>query len=238
MCFRSCAGLVRSLLAITAEAPDAATQAAQFISAFTAQYGDTHPAWVATGWREAAAAAHAEFKFLFVYLHSPEHESTEAYVRAVLCNPEVVAYANSHFVCWGGNVQQPDAFNLAGRLNVSTYPCVALLAFSGTRTKLVAAAQGSVQPQQLLSVLRRAVDEQEVMLTAERLEQEERVSWWLVGVVGTTHQRVQEGHALVVAAVVAAETAARQVFKMKHHACGLLAVNKKQPTSCIPLRSC
>jgi FAS-associated factor 2 len=170
------AGLVRSLTAIAAEAPDAATQAEQFIAAFTAQYGDTHPAWVATSWREAAAAAHAEFKFLLVYLHSPEHENTEAYVRNVLCSPEVVEYANSHFVSWAGNVQRPDAFNLAGRLNVSTYPCVALLAFSGTRTKLVVAAQGNVQPQQLLAALRRAVEEQEVMLTAERLEQEERVS--------------------------------------------------------------
>lgn len=170
------AGLVRSLLAITAEPPDAATQAAQFISAFTAQHGDTHPAWLAVSWREAAAAAHADFKFLFVYLHSPEHENTDAYVRSVLTNSEVVEYVNSHFVSWGGNVQQPDAFSLAGRLNVSTYPCVALLAFSGSRTQLVAAAQGAVQPGQLLAALRRAVDEQEVMLTAERLEQEERVS--------------------------------------------------------------
>lgn len=162
-------------MAIAAEAPDATTQAAQFVSAFTAQYGDTHPAWLASSWRDAAAAAHGEFKFLFVYLHSPEHQDTDAYVRSVLCNPEVVEYVNSHFVCWGGNVQQPDAFNLAGRLNVSTYPCVALLAFSGSRTKLVAAAQGKVSPQQLLAALRRAVDEQEVMLTAERLEREERV---------------------------------------------------------------
>lgn len=178
MCCAMCCttGLVHSLLAITAEPPAAAAQAAEFIAAFTAQYGDTHPAWVATSWREAATAAHADFKFLFVYLHAPEHEDTDTYVRNTLCSPEVVAYVNSHFVSWGGNVQQPDAFNLAGRLNVSTYPCVALLAFSGSRTKLVAAAQGNVQPQQLLAALRRAVDEQEVMLTAERLEQEERVS--------------------------------------------------------------
>lgn len=175
-CSHPTPGLARSVMAITAEPPDASVQATQFIAAFSAQYGDTHPAWLATSWREAAAAAHADFKFLFVYLHSPEHEDTDTYVRSVLCNQEVVEYVNSHFVSWGGNIQQPDAFNLAGRLNVSTYPCVALLAFSGTRTKLVAAAQGNVQVQQLLTALRRAVDEQEVMLTAERLEQEERVS--------------------------------------------------------------
>jgi FAS-associated factor 2 len=166
---------VHSLLAITAEAPDASTQATQFVAAFAAKYGDTHPAWLAISWREAAAAAHADFKFLFAYLHSPEHEDTDAYVCSVLCSPEIVEYVNSHFVSWGGNVQKPDAFNLAGRLNVSTYPCVALLAFSGSRTKLVALLQGKLQPQQLLAALQRAVTEQEVMLTAERLELEERV---------------------------------------------------------------
>lgn len=163
----------------TADQPDAAAQAAQFISAFTAQYGDVHPAWAATGWREAAATAHASFKFLLVYLHSPEHQNTATYVRSVLCNPELVEYVNSHFVCWGGNVQRPDAFGLAGRMQVSTYPCVALVAFSGNSTKLIAAAQGNVQAPQLLAVLQRAVDEQGVMLTAERLEREERVRLYL-----------------------------------------------------------
>jgi hypothetical protein len=64
----------------------------------------------------------------------------------------------------------------ACRLNVSTYPCVALLAFSGQRTKLVALVQGRVRAPELLAALRRAVDEQGMLLMAEQLEQEERVS--------------------------------------------------------------
>jgi hypothetical protein len=58
---------------------------------------------------------------------------------------------------------------------VSTYPCVALLAFSGQRTKLVALVQGRVRAPELLAALRRAVDEQGMLLMAEQLEQEERV---------------------------------------------------------------
>jgi hypothetical protein len=59
---------------------------------------------------------------------------------------------------------------------VSTYPCVALLAFSGQRTKLVALVQGRVRAPELLAALRRAVNEQGMLLMAEQLEQEERVS--------------------------------------------------------------
>jgi FAS-associated factor 2 len=163
------------MAALAAEPPDPAAQAAQFVSAFSARYGDVHPAWVASSWRDAAAAAHRQFKFLLVYLHAPEHEDTDAYVRSVLCDAHVASYADAHFVAWGGSIRQPDAFTLSGRLNVSAYPCVALLAFSGSRTKLVAAAQGSMSARALLAMLTRVQDEQSVMLTAERLEQEERV---------------------------------------------------------------
>lgn len=168
-------GAVRALLAATAEPPDAASQAAAFAASFGRRYGAQHPAWVANSWRDAAALAHGQFKLLFVYLHAPQHEDTDAFVSGVLCSREVVEYVSQQFVAWGGDVTQPDAFALAGRLNVSTYPAVALLAFSGARTKLVAAVQGAVSGQHLLGALARAVDAQGMLLTAERLEQEERV---------------------------------------------------------------
>jgi hypothetical protein len=175
------------MLALAAEPPEASQQVAAFIAEFEAAYGGSgvrHPAWVAANWRDAATTAHRAFKFLLVYLHSPEHEDTDAFAREVLCCPEVVAYVDEHFVAWGGSIRAPDAFSLSGRLNVSTYPCIALLAFSGSRTKLVAAAQGALRPRQLLAMLRRVQEEQSVMLTAERLEQEERVRFcWAVVVV-------------------------------------------------------
>ncbi len=49
-------------------------QAATFAEAFEAQYGQLHPNFVASSWRQATTQAHAEFKFLLVYIHSPEHE--------------------------------------------------------------------------------------------------------------------------------------------------------------------
>jgi hypothetical protein len=66
---------------------------------------------------------------------------------------------------------------LSSRLHVTTYPCVALLAYPGARTKVVACLQGRFTAAQLLAALRRAVDEHGALLAAERLQQEERVRW-------------------------------------------------------------
>uniref|UniRef100_A0A383V860 UBX domain-containing protein n=1 Tax=Tetradesmus obliquus TaxID=3088 RepID=A0A383V860_TETOB len=171
---RGARGIVRSVLAATGEPPDAPAQAREFVADFKAQYGDAHPAWLEESWRQAASLAHQQFKFLFAFLHSPEHEDSEGFVREVLCAPSIVSYVGETFVAWGGDVRRPDAFGLSTRLNVSTYPCIALLAFSGQRTKLVALVQGRVRAPELLAALRRAVDEQGMLLMAEQLEQEER----------------------------------------------------------------
>ncbi len=65
---------------------------------------------------------------------------------------------------------------LASRLNVSTYPSLALLAYSGSRTKLVMAVQGRVAREQLLLAMARAVEDQGALLVAERVERQELVS--------------------------------------------------------------
>lgn len=37
-------------------------------------YGETCPDFLETSWQDAAVQAHRQYKFLFVYLHSPDHE--------------------------------------------------------------------------------------------------------------------------------------------------------------------
>jgi hypothetical protein len=73
----------------------------------------------------------------------------------------------------------PDAWThplqLASRLKVTRYPYIGLLAFGGSRTRLVAALQGTAGAEEVLQVLVRAVEEQGPLLVAERAEQQERV---------------------------------------------------------------
>jgi len=58
---------------------------------------------------------------------------------------------------------------------VATYPTVALLAYSGSRTQLIACVQGYCPLEQLLAVLATAVSEQGAVLVVERADREERV---------------------------------------------------------------
>jgi hypothetical protein len=69
----------------------------------------------------------------------------------------------------------PLCAQLSTRLHVTTYPCVALLAYPGARTKVVACLQGRFTAAQLLAALRRAVVEHGTLLAAERFQREERV---------------------------------------------------------------
>ena len=66
------------------EEGDPAAAAAAFSREFSTRYGDTRPRWVHTSWQEAARQAHAEFKFLFVYLHAPNHQARTPAVADVL----------------------------------------------------------------------------------------------------------------------------------------------------------
>lgn len=77
------AGMVAALLSSNPP-PLPEEQAQQFIQEFKRAYGDVHPRFVASGWRQATAAAFSEYKFLFVYIHSPEHEVCVARVLWVV----------------------------------------------------------------------------------------------------------------------------------------------------------
>lgn len=53
---------------------DPPSQASDFIRVFRNRYGSQHPNFVELGWKEAAREAEIQSKFLFAYLHSPQHD--------------------------------------------------------------------------------------------------------------------------------------------------------------------
>ena len=55
------------------------------------------------------------------------------FCSGTLCDPELVAYINNAFLCWGGDLRCSDAFRLSSSLGAVAYPYVGLLAFSGAR---------------------------------------------------------------------------------------------------------
>ncbi|KAL4443291.1 hypothetical protein ABPG75_011028 [Micractinium tetrahymenae] len=167
------AGAGHALVAAGEEVPPAQA-AAEFVRQFAERFGDRRPRWQECGWAEAASRAHAEAKFLFVYLHSPQHEDTEGYCRDTLCSPGFVQNVNQTFLCWGGDVQRSDAFRLASSLHVARYPYAALLAFSGPRTRLITCVEGRMGPEQLQEVLAAGVSDHGALLWQEQLERQQR----------------------------------------------------------------
>lgn len=162
--------------AITAgpQAEDPAASATDFIRSFAAKHGERIPRWQACGWQEAATRAQSEGNFLFVYLHSYRHQDAEDFCENTLCAPNFVDYLNSTFVAWGGDVRFADAFRLSSSLRAAAYPYCALLAFSGSRTRLVTCVEGSIRPDALAEALQAALVEHGSMLWEERAAQEQR----------------------------------------------------------------
>lgn len=82
---------------------------------------------------------------------------------------------------------------LSQSLRVTTYPYNALLAFSGSRIRLIAAAEGAIPPTELLSMFQQAQDRQAASLVAEQAEQNEQVWAILRSILGSdlSHDETQ-----------------------------------------------
>jgi FAS-associated factor 2 len=148
--------------------------AADFISGFSARYGERTPKWELTGWETAAQKSQNEGMFLFVYLHSERHQDSESFCKETLCCPSFVDYLNATFVSWGGDIRCPEAFRLSTKLRVTRYPYCALLAFSGTQTRLISCSEGNIRPEALAERLQQSLTEHGGILWEERLLREQR----------------------------------------------------------------
>jgi FAS-associated factor 2 len=148
--------------------------------------------WLQCGWRQALSRAHSEGRFLFVYLHSPQHQATESYCKDTLLDSIVLEKLNNNsnpssssgtgggsgagcgFLCWGGDIRRSDAFALSASLRVGGYPYAAVLAYSGPRTRMISCAEGPLTSVELAALLQRALDDYSGLLWQERIEREQR----------------------------------------------------------------
>jgi hypothetical protein len=55
---------------------------------------------------------------------SSSMQSTEAFCRDVLCDPDLVDFVNAQLTSWGGDIRQPDPYGVSHRLSVRW--CVAM----------------------------------------------------------------------------------------------------------------
>ena len=179
---------VRALPPVTigGEIDDPVVAAAAFIADFNDKYvrdddddagASSAPAFLPCSHADALREAKRAIKFLFVYLHAPEHEDTDEFCVKTLCDARVVALLEEHALAWGGDVTTSDAFRLAGVAGVrpSAYPYVALLqnAEGASGPELVMACEGAIDPVGLLEVMMTAIAEQGDVVEAARARRTE-----------------------------------------------------------------
>jgi len=109
-------------------------------------------------------------KPIFIYLHSPSHDDTDAFCSQSLTNEEVINYLDTQFISWFGSVATSKGYNIATRmLRVTRYPYIAVLSpFQGranaTRFNAVFEHMGPIGVRKLMRGLRKALDKFQMKL--------------------------------------------------------------------------
>ena len=71
--------------------------------------------------QEAALAAHRQYRFLLVYLHSPEHEDTARFCAETLCDGALTEHVDRNYVAWGGDIRRTDAFRVGAPFSIQSF---------------------------------------------------------------------------------------------------------------------
>lgn len=72
--------------------------------------------------------AQDEHKFVFLYLHLPNHPFTPHFCKETLCSEVVVQFLDANFVSWGGIADQAEGLHMATTLRPASYPFCAVVA--------------------------------------------------------------------------------------------------------------
>lgn len=167
-----------------------------FLTCFEPQFGTSHPFFYACRFDEALKIAEEESKFLFVYLHSPEHPYTTQFCSETLCSELIVQYLDANFVSWGAIANRGEGLQMTAVLQAARLPFCAIVVpassssiavlqqvscflFLGTNIRwlhhefLSVQVEGPVSPAELVEILQRTIEEQGSSFRAARAAEEE-----------------------------------------------------------------
>ncbi|CAI9112634.1 OLC1v1013107C5 [Oldenlandia corymbosa var. corymbosa] len=132
-----------------------------FLASFEQQFGTNHPFFYVCRFMDALRMAQNEQKFIFLYLHSPEHPFTPSFCRETLGSDLVVQFLDANFICWGALANRAEGIHLASTLRASTFPFCAIVApASGDNFAVLQQIEGPVSPAELVEILQRTMEEQ------------------------------------------------------------------------------
>lgn len=147
-----------------------------FLNNFEQNYGVTHPFFYACRFIQALKIAQDEKKFVFLYLHSPNHPFTADFCSQTLCSDVVVQFLDANFVSWGAIADRGEGLQMSGILRPASFPFSAVIApASGDNISVLQQIEGPVSPAELLEILQRTLEEQGVAFGSARAKEEERI---------------------------------------------------------------
>ncbi len=151
--------------------------AQRFKRDFEEEYGRHDLVFFEGGHAQALDTAKDEVKFLLTVLVAPEHDDTEPFMHHTLLSPEVADFINdpsNNIIVWGGNVLDPEAYQVAREYNATTYPfsCLACLTpqEGSSRMGIVKRMVGPMTIEEYLANLQSAIEKNAPELAAVRAD--------------------------------------------------------------------
>ncbi|KAL2321799.1 hypothetical protein Fmac_026178 [Flemingia macrophylla] len=147
-----------------------------FLESFEQQYGTKHPFFYACRFVEAMKLAEQDHKFVFMYLHSPDHPFANVFCKETMCSEPVTQFLDVNFVCWGALADRGEGLQMAATLIPATFPCCAVIAPApGQSIAVLQKLEGPLSPAELLEILQRTLEEQGVAFESAKAKQEEKI---------------------------------------------------------------
>ncbi|KAI8913963.1 hypothetical protein DFJ77DRAFT_55584 [Powellomyces hirtus] len=154
---------------------DPQAEAARFALDFDQKYGATHPEFFAGTYAQALQKAKTELRYLVAYLHSAEHDDTDAFCRRTLCAPELAPeLTRRNVLLWGGDIRNTEAFQVSNILGASRYPFLAIIAPHQSRLSIVDRKEGPCSAADIVSSLTTVMERMDPELATLRAERQAR----------------------------------------------------------------
>ncbi|XP_073127889.1 plant UBX domain-containing protein 10-like [Henckelia pumila] len=148
-----------------------------FLARFEQQYGTLHPFFYACRFANALKMAQEEHKFLFMYIHSPEHPFTPSFCRETLSSEVTVQFLDANFVSWGTLASGGEGIHMATALRAASFPfCAVVAPASGDNLAVLQQIEGPVSPGELVEILQRTLEEQGPAFGSGRAKRQEKAN--------------------------------------------------------------
>lgn len=108
------------------------------------------PPFFQGSYTQALYMSHQKAKFLFVYLNNNQNENSSSIFDKIITNPKFVSLFSNDIIIWGGDLTNPEAYQLANTLNVTKFPFLGLLCLTRSTTM---SPQGPVKTSPKVSLI-------------------------------------------------------------------------------------